>query len=312
MSFLVTSQLQLAPQAQAGFNPAENLDLFLRASDISSGNVLNLDDCLALRLMSESRDADPNRWQKRAQAFYQAHCGEKGEKSGSAADSPTLVDKSADAIWDGTALCNTADSRLIHCEHRGENGRGLLVYAGRDSLENSPTLVCAHFEATYRSPFEHEQQIAARCVVTEFDWRYEGLRSDVYGVKNWLQQKTAHSPLQIPGALKSQCTEVFPDAIYCTPTLIVFPESDPTRVSTCQLSTHDRVLGLGAVLRVGSWNSRWVCESRSLITPDKDTRLSIEERACVPDHLGQHKTSYCRFPYMPVARKPLRTYIEMQ
>ncbi|MEN9529465.1 MAG: hypothetical protein RI932_1338 [Pseudomonadota bacterium] len=310
MSVVVSSQLQWAPAAQAGADPAENLDLFLRAADNSTGNVLSGEDCSALQGLLESRDSESKRWQKRAEDFHQAHCRAQGENTRSSSSSPNLSDKGADAIWDGSALCNSADERLIHCEHRGENGRGLLVYAGRNSWDNSPTLVCAHYEATYRSPFEHEQQVASRCVVTEFDWRYEGLRSDVYGVKNWLYQKTLHSPLQIPAALKSQCSEVFPDAIYCTPTLIVFPESDPNRVSTCQLNTNDRILGLGAILRVGSWNSRWVCESKSLIEPDKDARLSVEERQCVPDHLGQQKTPYCRFPYMPVARRPIRTYLE--
>ncbi|MBM3383165.1 MAG: hypothetical protein FJY29_12110 [Betaproteobacteria bacterium] len=310
MSIGVLSQLHWVSSVQAGSKPAEYLDLFLRASENSQGESLMSEDCLALRSLTEVQSTESVRWRKRAQTFFQARCAEQLTGKMGFEDAPALSDKSADAIWDGTALCSAGDQRLIRCEHRGENGRGLLVYAGRDSWDNSPTLVCAHVEATYRSPFEHEQQVAARCVVTEFDWRYEGLRSDVYGVINWLLQKAPHAPLQIPAALKSQCTEVFPDAIYCTPTLIVFPETDPTRVGICQLNTHDRVLGLGAILKIGSWNSHWVCESKSLIVPDMDSRLSVEERQCVPDHLGQHKTPYCRFPYMPVARKPVRTYIE--
>lgn len=309
-SFFVSSQLPWISVAQATVEIETQLDLFLRASELPSETTLSAEDCSALKNLSHSASRSEVRLQKRAKEFFSAHCSQSGEAKGASEDNTPFSDKSGNDIWDGTAQCQTSDERLIHCEHRGENGRGLVVYTGRNSLENSPSLVCAHFEGTYRSPFEQEQQIAARCVVTEFDWRYEGMRSDVYGVKNWLYQKVAHSPLQIPAALKSQCAEVFPDAIYCTPSLIVFPESDTTRVSICQLNTLDRVFGLGAILRVGSWNSRWICESKSLMVPNQDERLSVEERQCVPDHLGQHKTPYCRFPYMPVARRPVRTYLE--
>ncbi len=301
------------PVAMASQDVSSALNLFLRAAQSNSGQRMSDSDCSELRAIAENSDTNFSRFKKEAESFLQVRCG--NERRGSLAYEDSIPPQAAnpdlqDTVWDGTALCQTADERVLHCEHRGENGRGMFVYAGQSLLENSPSLVCAHFEATYRSPFELEQQVAARCVVTEFDWRYEAQRSDALGIKNWLASRVNHSPLQIPDALKKQCAAVFPDALYCTPTLIVFPESDSTRVGVCQLKTYDRVFGLGALLRIGSWNSRWECESKSTLLPDKDDRLSVEERSCVPDHLGRQMTPFCRFPYMPVARKPLRTYIE--
>lgn len=301
------------PVAMASQDVSSTLNLFLRAAQSNSGQRMIDSDCSELRTLAENRDANFSRYSKEAESFLQARCGAKSKGSPVHEDQEppqSTTPDLQDSVWDGTALCQTADERVLHCEHRGENGRGMFVYAGQPSLENSPSLVCAHFEATYRSPFELEQQVAARCVVTAFDWRYESQRSDALGIKTWLASRVNHSPLQIPAALKKQCAAVFPDALYCTPTLIVFPESDSTRVGVCQLKTHDRVFGLGALLRIGSWNSRWECESKSTLLPDEDERLSVEERSCVPDHLGQQMTPFCRLPYMPVARKPLRTYIE--
>lgn len=303
-------------RAHASENPTEALNLFLRAAESSPKQQLSENDCESLKTLISSSKILDQRYKVQASDYHRLLCRHQNESPRNREDDPLgQTQGSADPahlIWDGTALCQTADERLLHCEHKPESGRGLFVYAGRSSLENSPSLVCVHYEASYRSPFELEQQVAARCVVSEFDWRYEASRSDVLGIKNWLQADVAHHPLEIPAALKEQCVSVFQDAIYCTPTFIVFPETDPTRVGICHLKTVDRVFGLGALLRIGSWNSRWECESKSLQVPDRDERLSVEERSCVPDHLGRQQTPFCRFPYLPVARRPVRTYIDIR
>lgn len=288
------------------------LNALLAAESLSSGEDLAKNDCSALAAVLQDSQAHSQRYKEVAREAFAEHCKNKGEEKDKSQDAPsdTASQSKNFQVWDGAALCRSSDERIQVCEHGSSNGRGLFVYSSTRSLENRPSLVCAHFESNYRNPFEHEQLIDGRCVITEFDWRYESARSDVYGVQNWLKSEVNHTALEIPAALKTQCSQVFPDAIYCTPTFIVFPESDESRVGVCRLQTQDRVLGLGAILRVGRWNSQWDCQSISMLVPDRDSRLSTAQRECVPDHLGEIQTRFCRFPYLPVARRPVRTYME--
>jgi hypothetical protein len=262
---------------------------------------------------SEVEDGELVRFRSEARRLLKERCGD--EKLSSAVEDTPVSDSQKnsepDAIWDGQAVCAAGDEQVLQCEHGSANGRGVFVYSGSESPDNHPTLVCVHFEASYLRPFEREQLVDARCVVTEFDWRYESQRSDVVGIRNWATSAVNHAPMQIPAALKNQCNQVFPDALYCTPTLIIFPDtSSRSRVGICRLRTSDSVLGLGALLRIGSWNSRWECESKSLDVPDRDERLTVEERSCIPDHLGRQQNPFCRFPYLPVARRPVRTFLD--
>jgi hypothetical protein len=293
---------------------ATALNALLASESLSEGEILAESDCNALASVLQDKQPDSYRFKEVVSEAFDLRCKNKDQENDKAQgqdDASDSVDRSQKfQIWDGAAQCRSGDERIQVCEHGSANGRGLFVYASSRSLENRPSLVCAHFESNYRNPFEHEQVIDGRCVVTEFDWRYESARSDVYGIRNWLKSEVNHSALEIPAALKAQCSQIFPDALYCTPTLIIFPESEESRVGVCRLRTHDRVLGLGAILRVGRWNSQWDCQSVSMLVPDKDSRLSSAERECVPDHLGQLKTPFCRLPYMPVARRPVRTYME--
>lgn len=288
------------------------LNAILSAESIGPNEILAPAECDVLSSILIDKRSESERFKKVAKAAFELRCvsqeKERDDSKKDASDSPDPSKKFQ--VWDGSAVCRSSDERIQVCEHGSENGRGLFVYSSSRSLEIRPTLVCAHFESNFRNPFEHEQLVDGRCVVTEFDWRYESGRSDVYGIKNWLKSDVNHASLEIPAALKTQCSAVFPDAIYCTPTFIVFPEAEESSVGVCRLKTNDRVLGFGAFLRIGRWNSQWECDRVSMLVPDKDSRLSIAERECVPDHLGQLKTPFCRMPYLPVARKPIRTYLE--
>lgn len=288
------------------------MNALLAAASLPVGEGMTHDDCDVLREIVNDTRLDSRRYKEAAREIVEMRCSAQNRENDKAqgASDDTVDQTQSFQIWDGTALCRKSDERIQVCEHGAANGRGLFVYSSSRSLENRPSLVCAHFESNYRNPFEQEQVVDGRCVVTEFDWRYESARSDVYGIKNWLKAGVNHTALEVPAALKAQCSQVFPDAIYCTPTFIVFPESDETRVGICRLRTHDSVLGLGAILRIGRWNSQWECQSISMAVPDRDTRLSTAERQCVPDHLGQLQTPFCRLPYLPVLRRPVRTYME--
>lgn len=314
-SILIAASLHLMPTPALGMadeRASEFLNLFLRATDGSSSGALSKEECGRLVEFSLMKSGEIARFQMVASQLFMQRCGEEVRSRRQEDGSLQHQDRNpvSGDVWDGIAVCAQGNEQILQCEHRASNGRGIFVYAGRATPENSPTLVCVHFEATYRRPFEREQLVDARCVVTEFDWRYEALRSDVSGIGNWMTKPVNHSPVQIPAALKEQCSQVFPDALYCTPTLIVFPETSGRSVGICHLKTHDSILGLGSLLKIGSWNSRWKCESKNLDIPDRDLRLSVEERSCVPDHLGQQRSPFCRFPYLPVARRPLRTFLE--
>lgn len=314
-SIFIAASLHLTSipvRGMADERASEILNLFLRATDGSLSGALSKEECSRLNEFSRMQSGELARFQVAASQLLMQRCGEEVLSHRHEDGSLQTQDKNpvSGDVWDGSAVCAQGHDQVLQCEHRAANGRGIFVYAGNATPENSPTLVCVHFEATYRRPFEREQLVDARCVVTEFDWRYEAVRSDVSGIGNWMMTPVNHSPVQIPAALKEQCSQVFPDALYCTPTLIVFPESSGKSVGICHLRTHDSILGLGALLKIGSWNSRWECESKNLDIPDRDVRLSVEERSCIPDHLGQQRNPFCRFPYLPVARRPVRTFIE--
>ncbi|MEY3902214.1 MAG: hypothetical protein RL189_1520 [Pseudomonadota bacterium] len=293
--------------AGAADNLNETMNLLLRASDNNGGKGMSPADC---RLLDQLRTGDSEsgreRFKSAAEKLWSKVCSHSTEDT-------TAVDTAASQqdviVWDGQPVCRNSDERVLHCNHNPKTGRGLFVYAGSDSLYNSPTLVCAHFTASSRSPFDFLQETDSRCVVTEFDWRYESSRSDVNGLHTWVSSLIGSAALQIPALLKEQCSSVFSDSVYCTPTLVVLQEQDPTRMSFCGLKTHDQLFGIGPFLRITSSNSRWICESKSTLIPDKDSRLSVEERSCIPDHLGGLANDYCRLPYMPVARRPIRTYL---
>jgi hypothetical protein len=282
------------------------LNLMLQLSDKDREFGLSHDDCRRLNEFAvRAKDVEElARFVKQASLLLK-RC-ESGHEDDQAASLPAKVD---DATWDGNPHCGGAGQRVLHCEHNPVTGRGLFVFSGSETPENSPTLVCAHFEATSRSPFDYLQEVGSRCVVTEFDWRYEGLRSDVFGLKSWLKSPVGRAALRIPAALRDQCTQVFADSVYCTPTLVILPERDPNQVTICSLETKDHSFGLGPVLHINSLNSRWTCTSKLLLIPNRDERLSVAERNCVPDHLGRLMNDYCKLPYMPVSRSPVRTYI---
>ncbi|NBO38851.1 hypothetical protein EBU99_09735 [bacterium] len=306
----------LASPALAGSQEemSQAMNLLLRAADNNSGVGLTASDCASLHELASGVGSAQTRFSRQAAELFAHACARKGDANKATEDDPNSEPNNApvsdaDALWDGEALCPVGHERILECEHNGKNGRGMFVYSGSDSPVNSPTLVCAQFEATFRSLFEFGQEIDSRCVVTEFDWRYEAQRSDVYGMKTWLESEVSRAPLGIPAALKDQCQKVFSDALYCTPTVIILPEKDPSSLSICQLKTFDHVFGFGPFLHIGSSNSSWTCKSKSLLIPNRDERLSVEELSCVPDDLGQLMNPYCRFPYMPVAREPVRTFI---
>ncbi|NBX18109.1 MAG: hypothetical protein EBR09_12170 [Proteobacteria bacterium] len=282
------------------------LNLMLRLSDSNSPAIPAPEDCRMLGRIAGSAAASDelHRFKNQADSLIHKCLSPREDDSSAAAQvSPQ------DAVWDGVPLCGQDKTRTLLCEHNPLTGRGLFAYSSASSPENSPTLVCAHFEGTSRSPFDFLQEAGSRCVVTEFDWRYESSRSDVAGLKSWVKSPVGSAALQIPSLLKEQCSQVFGDSVYCTPTLVILPEKDPAQVTICSLETKDYRFTFAPVLQVNSLNSRWTCESKSLFLADKDQRLSVAERSCVPDHLGRLMNDYCRLPYMPVARKPVRTYI---
>jgi hypothetical protein len=285
-----------------------DLNLILRASDNNAGRGLSKEDCGRLGVLATTSDSVTGiRFKGIAQKFFAKSCTQTpvGLLYSSALEGP------ADPIvlWDGVPICQTGNSQILSCQHNAKTGRGLFIYSASDSPERASTLVCAHFEATSKNPIEFLQEVDSRCVVTELDWRYEFVRSDVQGVNTWVSSPIGQTALQMPSFLREQCRDSFSDAVYCTPTLIALPEKDSSHLTLCSLRTQDYRFGLGPILTIASSNSRWECQSKSLIVPDKDRRLSVEERACVPDQIGQLMNVYCRLPYVPVARHPLRVFI---
>ncbi|MEN9825415.1 MAG: hypothetical protein RI953_1160 [Pseudomonadota bacterium] len=285
----------------------ETLNFILMAADLNEGNAMSVEDCRRLDALASSKSKGAtSRFTIVANKIHAERCARSPEND---PQNPYTTKSPLDETWDGKPNCRQSDQRTITCSHNPVTGRGLFAYSGSSTPTNSPTLVCAHHETSSQSPLDMTQEINSRCVLTEFDWRYEGSRSDVFGMHNWLNSSKGAAALSMPGWLKDQCSNSFPDALYCTPTLIVLPESDPASLSICALKTRDYRFGLGPILRISSSNSHWQCESKSLLVPDKDQRLTVEERSCVPDELGRVMNEYCRLPYMPVARKPLRTFI---
>ncbi|NBW82318.1 hypothetical protein EBR21_11245, partial [bacterium] len=235
--WICSASISLSASA-AEFNRLdETMNFILMAADVSDGAAMNSEDCLKLDFLASSNGAENHsRFSALARSIYTERCARSPEND---SQKPDSAKPPVDETWDGKPICKDSDRRTIACSHNTITGRGLFAYSGSSGPINSPTLVCAHYEISSRSPLDFTQEVDSRCVLTEFDWRYEGSRSDVFGMHDWLNSSKGATSLSMPGWLKDQCSRSFPDALYCTPSLIVLPESDPSSLSICALKTRD-------------------------------------------------------------------------
>ena len=106
------------------------------------------------------------------------------------------------------------------------------------------------------------------------------LRSDLKGLFYWIDKKTKYDPVKIPEPLMTQCKEVFKDAYFCTPTLIVLPTIEDDVVDICQMKTKNT--DVRVPLRVAKANSKWDCKSTDMKEPTFKEKLDRKEHLCVP------------------------------
>ena len=125
----------------------------------------------------------------------------------------------------------------------------------------------------------------------------DDLRSDIKGLFYWIDKKTKYDPVKIPQPLMTQCNEVFKDAYFCTPTLIVLPTIEEDVVDICQMKTKNTDIRV-PFLRVAKANSKWDCQSTDMKEPTFKEKLDKKEHLCVPRDSGNIKKS-CLLPYIP-------------
>ena len=125
----------------------------------------------------------------------------------------------------------------------------------------------------------------------------QDLRSDLKGLFNWIDKKTKYDPVKIPKPLMTQCSEVFKDAYFCTPTLIVLPTTEDDVVDICSMKTKNIDVRV-PFLRVVKANSKWDCKSVDMKVPTFKEKLDKDDHLCVPRDSGKIKKS-CLLPYIP-------------
>lgn len=211
-------------------------------------------------------------------------------------------------IWNTAPRCDAGERRVRLCRYSHETGRGLFLYRHDVRAAPSNYLVCALSSNSNGGPFSTSYAITSECRVSSLSWdAYLPLdpsplhmRSDVVGVLTWPDQDARGTPIELPVALATQCEQAFPEAAFCSPTLIALPVPGRGLIDVCSLRTIRRGVGL-PFIRIESASSKWRCQRMDLekrIVFDPNSPIPVGEENCVADDSGAIDGS-CQFPYVP-------------
>lgn len=208
-------------------------------------------------------------------------------------------------VWQSQPECTDSPRQVYRCSYNHDRGRGMFIYERPTPPVLEHFLVCAQSAGESSGLFSSGYSITSRCVVSSVDWfAYVRLdpqiriRSDVRGVLRWESGRAKTRPIQLPRFLAEQCATAFSEAIFCSPTLMVLPTTNPNVVDVCGLHSSRQALGL-QFIHISSVSSQWQCTRTDLRvqTPEPNT-LSVKESECIPDSSGEVDAS-CDLPYLP-------------
>ncbi len=203
-------------------------------------------------------------------------------------------------VWSSQPKCKERVGVIPYCEFRHTNGRGLFALSQNDKLWAPNFLVCASTAGSQQMAFGSDYLIETKCRISNVDWIAGSGRPDVQGLFYWLEQPATRTSIEIPQALAQQCDTMFPEAVFCSPTLMVLPTQKRDFVDVCSLETYLAKVDF-VVVRVSSGNSRWTCETKNLRNVDAQENLTAQEWGCVPNQFGK-TDGRCALPYIPTTQ----------
>jgi hypothetical protein len=214
-------------------------------------------------------------------------------------------------VWQEQPHCIQDSRKVYKCSYNHDRGRGMFIYERPTPPVLQHYLVCAQSAGESSGMFGSGYSITSRCVVSTLDWyAYVRLdpqmriRSDVRGVLRWENGSALTRPIQLPRFLAEQCSSAFPEAIHCSPTLMILPTTNADLVDVCGLHSERRAFGL-QFIQISSASSRWKCTRADLRvqTPDENPH-SVRESECIPDFTGMVDAS-CDLPFLPRQQYPI-------
>jgi hypothetical protein len=207
---------------------------------------------------------------------------------------------SSASVWRTQPRCNAGHGPIANCTFRHQNGRGFFTLAERGRYSFPNALACVMNAGSGNWLLESDYVISSRCLVSSVDWRAPSGRSDVLGLFQWLEEPAARKPIELPSALANQCESSFPEAAFCSPTLLVLPSKHAHKFDVCGLHTRRHSMN-GIVFRIATGTSKWKCETKDLRVVDEQKRLSDAEWHCVPNRWG-NVSNMCLLPYIPTTK----------
>jgi hypothetical protein len=225
-------------------------------------------------------------------------------ESGSAQNTPP-------SIWTSEPFCNQNSGNVLACKYSHTNERGIFILKQPNKLSFANYLVCTQSADETSGLFASGYAIKSRCELSSVHWQSyanldpsQEMRSDVKGLLNWTNQTTNSRPISMPQLLADQCATAFPEALYCTPTLMVLPTKTDEKVDVCGLQTEKWALG-AVVISITSASSKWVCTQFDLSNTVTENNLSYAEAQCIPNANSEYDSS-CDLPYIPRTQEKIR------
>jgi hypothetical protein len=197
--------------------------------------------------------------------------------------------------------CNTGIGPIPNCTFNEENGRGLFTM-GQTAFQKKPNfLVCVMSAGAGSWMLHSDYIIKGRCLVSGIDWKDTPPRSDVDGVFNWLEASAHRSPIALPQPLSEQCRQAFPEAAFCSPSMVVLPTRDTNVFDICSLHSHQNQWNV-VLFRINNSNSHWDCETKDLRVVDQQIEFGGRDWECVPNVVG-HVNNRCILPFVPTTEE---------
>ena len=230
------------------------------------------------------------------------------EKSLNAGLAAPVATPETPRLWDGKPQC-TDEANSVACWFSFEHGgRGLFIHKNETT---GNFLVCASTAGRLDIPIHKQAVVTTQCAVSSVPWDYYAhlsgyalnQRPDIKGVLRWNTWSSSRwGKMTIPAGIQDQCATSFPDALYCSPLMLILRNSNPAKLDVCQLRTkEDNVWALGFTFN--SKTSSWTCRTEDMSVVGNNENITSSERYCLPWQVGTYNHE-CATPYIPRQEHP--------
>ncbi|NRA67804.1 MAG: hypothetical protein HRU19_25205 [Pseudobacteriovorax sp.] len=261
----------------------------------SSGDTL-ISACKDLMMINEAGTFEGTKIQMFSESLYNLRCSSNNETRNHSLSSIEIRRNIDFHVWDEDTLCPGVEGEgpNLLCRYNPNTGNGLFVYRSSEVIDNRLRyLVCTSTASETSGGLQSKYALDANCIISNGAWGAASRGVDNGQWKQtteraafrWYHERNFKKPVEIPIALKDQCRIGFSEALYCSPQLIIFNDTNHADITVCRLSTIRRSTSF-LFIRVDDHKSKWTCSHLNFNKSLKDS-FSNDERYCAPDWRGQ-------------------------